>query len=117
MSSIPRLVAAILALAVCLVAADISGNWKGVLKGGNGDLDTTIALKVDGEKLTGTVTNMYGEEQITEGSVKGDEIAFTIIAGGGQFKLVYKGKVEADQIRFKVAVGDLGESELIVKRA
>ncbi|MCU1330354.1 MAG: hypothetical protein JWN34_5724, partial [Bryobacterales bacterium] len=33
---------------------------------------------------------------------------------GGQFKLVYKGKVEADQIRFKVTVGD---SELIAKRA
>lgn len=116
MSSVFRFVAVMLALTACLLAADLNGKWTGVLKRQNGDLDTTMILKVDGEKLTGTVTNMYGEEQITEGSVKGDEIAFTIIAGGGQFKLVYKGKVETDQIRFKVTVGDLGESELIAKR-
>jgi hypothetical protein len=116
MSSITRLVFIVFAVAACLIAADLNGKWTGVLKGGNGDLDTTLTLKVDGEKLTGTVTNMYGEEQITEGSVKGDEIVFTIIAGGGQFKLVYKGKVETNQIRFKVTVGDFGESELIAKR-
>lgn len=106
-----------LALAVCMLAADVNGKWTGVLKGGNGDLDTTMMFKVDGDKLTGTVANMYGEEQITEGSLKGDDVVFTIIAGGGQFKLVYKGKVEKDQIRFKVTVGDMGESELIAKRA
>jgi hypothetical protein len=116
MSSITRLVFIVFAVAACLIAADLNGKWTGVLKGGNGDLDTTLTFKVDGEKLTGTVTNMYGEEQITEGSVKGDEIVFTIIAGGGQFKLVYKGKVETNQIRFKVTVGDFGESELIAKR-
>jgi len=106
-----------LAFAACLLAADLNGKWAGILKGGNGDLETTMVLKVDGEKLTGSVTNMYGEEQITEGSVKGDEIGFIILAGGGQFKLVYKGKVEGDQIRFKVTVGDFGDSELIAKRA
>ena len=114
--SLARFAPTMLALAVCLFAADLNGKWTGVMKGGNGDLDTTMMLKVDGEKLTGTVTNMYGEEQITEGSVKGDAISFTIIAGGGQFKLLYKGKVETDQIRFKVTVGDFGESDLIVKR-
>ena len=116
MPSITRFVLALFALASCLLAADLNGKWTGVLKGGNGDLDTTLMFKVDGEKLTGTVTNMYGEEQITEGSVKGDDIAFTIMAGGGQFKLIYKGKVETNQIRFKVTVGDFGDSELIAKR-
>ena len=104
-------------LVICLFAADLNGKWTGALKRENGDLDTTIVMKVEGEKLTGTVTNMYGEEQITEGSVKGDEIAFTILAGGGQFKLVYKGKVEGDQIRFKVNVNDSGEAELLAKRS
>jgi hypothetical protein len=105
-----------LALAACLFAADINGKWTGTLKRENGDMDTTLNLKVDSEKLTGTVTDMYGEEQITEGSVKGDQVSFIIIAGGGQFKLVYKGKVETDQIRFKATVGEFGESDLIAKR-
>ena len=107
----------LLALAASVFAADVNGNWKGSLKTQNGDLDTSMVLKVDGEKLTGTVTNMYGEEQITEGVVKGDAVSFIIMAGGGQFKLVYKGKVEGDQIKFTVTVGDFGDSEMVVKRA
>ena len=99
------------------MAADINGKWTGNLKTPNGDLETARVFKVDGEKLTGTVTNMYGEEQITDGLVKGDEISFVIIAGGDQFKLIYKGNVETDQIRFKATVGDRGESELIAKRS
>jgi len=59
---------------------------------------------------------MYGEEQITEGIVKGDDISFLITAGCGQFKLIYKGKVETDQIRFKVTVSDRGGFEMIAKR-
>ena len=117
MPSAFRLPVMMFALAASLVAADLNGKWTGVLKSQNGDLDTTIVLKVDGEKCTGTVTNMYGEEQITEGSLKGDQINFTIIAGGGQFKLIYKGKVEGDEIRFKVTVGDFGDSDLVVKRS
>jgi hypothetical protein len=117
MSKVLRFILVTLALAASMFAADLNGKWKGDLKSQNGDLDTTIVFKVDGDKLTGTVANMYGEEQITEGLVKGDAISFIIIAGGGQFKLVYKGKIEADQIRFTVTVGDFGESELIAKRA
>src|SRR5215203_2743889 len=117
MSGIFRSSALLLALVACLFAADLNGKWTGVLKSGNGDIDTAMVLKVDGEKLTGTVTNMYGEEEITEGTVKGDDVSFLILAGGGQFKLVYKGKVEMDQVRFKVTVGDFGDSELIAKRA
>src|SRR4051812_40960694 len=105
MSGILRSAALILALAACLFAADVNGKWTGILKGRNGDIDTTMVLKVSGEKLTGTVTNMYGEEEITEGTVKGDDISFIILAGGGQFKLVYKGKIETDQIKFNVTVG------------
>ena len=108
-----RSVTVLLTLAARLFAADLNGKWTGNLKAPNGNLDTALVFKVDGEKLTGTVTNMYGEEQITDGIVKGDEVSFVIIAGGGQFKLIYKGKVETDQIRFKVTVGDRGESELI----
>jgi len=111
------LVSILFLAAVSALAADLSGKWKGTLKGGNGDIDTTMDWKVDGEKLTGTVTNMYGEEQITEGVVKGDDVSFVILAGGGQFKLIYKGKVEGDQVKFKVTIGDFGDGELVIKRA
>ncbi|MGD1069404.1 MAG: hypothetical protein ABSB15_04625 [Bryobacteraceae bacterium] len=106
-----------LAVAVSAVAADLSGNWKGDLKMADGNtLETSFVLKLDGEKLTGTVANMYGEEQITEGTVKGDDISFIVLAGGGQFKVVYKGKIVGDDLKFAVTVGDFGDGELIAKR-
>lgn len=81
-----------------------------------GNLEINFNFQVNGEKLTGTVTNTYGEEQITEGSVKGDAISFIILAGGGQFKLIYKGKIVGDELKFNVTIGDIGEGELTAKR-
>src|ERR1044071_9756259 len=84
-------------------ALDLGGKWKGEMKTPNGDmLEINFNFQVDGEKLTGTVASTYGEEQITEGVVKGDAISFIIMAGGGQFKIVYKGKVVGDDIQFGV---------------
>jgi hypothetical protein len=98
-------------------ATDLNGKWKGDLNGPDGNaLEINFDFKVDGEKLTGTVTNTYGEEQITEGIVKGDDISFIIMAGGGQFKLTYKGKVDGEDIKFHVIIGEMGEGDLVAKR-
>ncbi len=107
----------LLALAAAAFALDINGQWKGSLASPNGDLETTMVFKVAGDKLTGTVTNMYGEEQISEGSVKGDDVNFIVNAGGGQFKIIYKGKITGEDIKFHVVIGDLGEGDLLAKRA
>lgn len=103
-------------LASAAFALDLNGKWKGNLSTPNGDLEVNFAFKVSGETLTGTVTNMYGEDQITEGVVKGDDISFVVMAGGGQFRIVYKGKVEGDDLKFKVSIGDFGDSNLTAKR-
>ena len=109
-----------IAMSICLtsaIAADLNGKWKGDMKTPNGDpLEINLNLHLDGEKLTGTVTNTYGEEQITDGTVKGDAISFVILAGGGQFKIIYKGNVVGDELKFHVTIGDMGEGELTAKR-
>jgi hypothetical protein len=105
---------------VCLAAAnatDLNGKWKGDMKTPNGDaLEINFNFQVNGEKLTGTVANTYGEEQIAEGTIKGDTISFIVLAGGGQFKITYKGKVVGEDLKFNVTIGDMGEGELIAKR-
>jgi hypothetical protein len=109
-------VIALLALLTAASAADLNGKWKGDMKtpdGGN--LEINFNFHVDGEKLTGTVANTYGEEQITDGSVKGDAISFIIMAGG-EFKLTYKGQVVGEEIKFHVTIGDMGEGELTATR-
>jgi len=108
---------ALLALLTAASAADLNGKWKGDLKTPDGqNLEINFNFQVSGEKLTGTVANTYGEEQITEGVVKGDEISFIIMAGGGQFKITYKGKVVGDDLQFHVVIGDMGEGDLTAKR-
>src|ERR1700683_4551743 len=96
------LAAAILFLSFVSIAfaADLNGKWHGNLKTQDGnDLTVAFVFKVNGKKLTGTVANSYGEQQITEGVVKGDEVSFIIMAGGGQFKIVYKGKLTGDDLK------------------
>jgi hypothetical protein len=105
------------ALASLSFAADLSGKWKGDLKMQDGsNLEISFVFKVDGEKLTGTVTNTFGEEQITDGVVKGDDVSFVILAGGGQFRIVYKGKLAGDDLKLTVTVGDFGDQPMVAKR-
>src|SRR4051794_12132067 len=106
-----------LGLVAAASAADLNGKWKGDMKTPNGDmLEINFNFQVSGEKLSGTVTNTYGEEQITEGTVKGDAISFIIMAGGGQFKITYKGKVVGQDLKFNVTIGDMGDGELTATR-
>lgn len=111
----------VIAMLVCLAAAanaaDLNGKWKGDMKTQNGEaLEINFNFQVNGEKLTGTVANTYGEEQITEGTVKGDAISFIVLAGGGQFKITYKGKVVGDDLEFNVTIGDMGDGKLTARR-
>lgn len=120
MKILRTLAAAILfmSLASIAFAADLSGKWHGNLKNQDGaDMPIDFVFKVDGEKLTGTVTNSYGEEQITEGVIKGDDVSFIIMAGGGQFKIVYKGKLTGDDLKLHVTIGDFGEQDMTAKKA
>ena len=109
---------AILLLGCCVFAnaMDLNGKWKGEMQTPNGPLEINLDLHVDGEKLTGTVANTYGTEQITDGTVKGDAISFIVMAGDGQFKITYKGKVVGEDLKFHVTIGDMGEGDLTAKR-
>jgi hypothetical protein len=98
-------------------AADLSGKWQGTMQTPDGQsLEINFSFQMDGEKLTGSAASSYGEEQITEGTVKGDAVAFVILAGGGQFKITYKGKVVGEDIKFTVTLGDMGDREMTAKR-
>ncbi len=49
-------------------------------------------------------------------TVKGDAISFIVLAGGGQFKITYKGTVSGEDLKFHVIIGDMGEGDLVAKR-
>jgi hypothetical protein len=93
----------VLAGTLAVQAADISGKWTAQVPGRDGQTrETTFTLKQEGEKLTGTTTAPNGDVPITDGTVTGDAIAFTVVGNfnGNEVKLLYKGTVTAEGIKF-----------------
>jgi hypothetical protein len=113
-------------------AADINGKWKGTLDAGGMTVEQTFTFKVDGGKITGTMNDQFiGEVKITEGTVKGDDIAFTVSGKSeqmGDMTLKFSGKVTgADEMKLSMAFagggpggpdqgGGMGAMEVVVKR-
>lgn len=98
-------------LSFCLVmaaltvvwAADINGKWTAQVPGRQGNTqETTFTFKVEGDKLTGTVSGQQGETPIADGKISGDEISFTVTRErqGNTIKQLFKGKVAGDEIKF-----------------
>jgi hypothetical protein len=84
--------------------AGVTGTWKWSFEGPGGQTETTLTLKQEGDKLTGTVTGFGGEDQaIQDGKVKGDEITFKVTRdwGGNTVTTTYTGKVAGDSLKGK----------------
>ena len=99
----------ILALAAAAVAADVTGKWKATFTTPDGQTrENTLMLQAEGEKLSGTLSSRIGDAKIQDGTVKGDEIAFSVIRnfGGEDVKFNYKGKVTGNKMALKVSAGD-----------
>lgn len=95
--------AAVLVTTMAAFAADVTGKWTAQVPGRDGQTrEQTFTLKADGEKLTGTVSGMNGDTEIKDGTVKGDDIAFSVVRSfqGNEVKVNYKGKVTGAEIKF-----------------
>lgn len=104
--------------------ADPTGTWTWSTPGRDGGAarESTLKLKMEGEKLVGTLAGMRGgETKIDNAKVAGDEISFDVTRdfGGNSFTAKYKGKIKDDTITGKVARvrdGETRESEWVAKR-
>jgi hypothetical protein len=99
---------------VCGVAAaaDITGKWVAERKmktpdGEERTITSTLDLKADGGKLTGTVTSSMGGGQgrsveIQEGKIDGNKISFiTVQPGrqGGEMKMKWEATVDGNEMK------------------
>jgi hypothetical protein len=98
-------------------AADVTGKWMAQVPGRNGSQDVTFNLKQAGSALTGTVTTGQGDQQISEGTVNGDNISFKVSfeARGNQVTQNYKGTVSGGEIKF-TRDGGRGPIEFTAKK-
>jgi hypothetical protein len=101
------------------LAADVTGNWSGQFAGPNGDgMAITFSFKQDGAKVTGTVRGPQGEPiEISDGKIDGDKISFTVTVNG-QMVIKHEGTVSGDEIKLtsKTDQGDFPGGEMTLKR-
>jgi hypothetical protein len=102
-----------LAAIVCLMpsahASDVSGAWKGAFDFNGESVPVTLNLKVADAAVTGTVEGLpTSPVDIHEGKIDGDAITFWVNTDyqGQTYKLVFKGKITADQIDFSFGTDD-----------
>lgn len=98
-----------LLLSAVAFAADANGKWKATVEGRDGPIEVEYNFKVEAEKVTGTVLGPMGEAAIGEGSLKNDEIAFTVVAG--ERTIPHKGKITDDEMKLTL---DFGERQMEV---
>jgi opacity protein-like surface antigen len=103
-------------------AADVTGKWTAQVPGRDGQTrETTFNLTATGETVTGTVSGRNGDNPISEGTVKGDDLSFAVKVnfGGNDMKLLYTGKLAGDEIKFTRTRegGDQGGQEFTATRA
>ena len=101
-----------LVFAFAALAADVTGKWtfEAPGRGGNPGRPTTITLKQDGAKLTGSVPGMgrggadVPPSEITDGKVDGNMVSFSVTRDFNGNKMVtkYEGTVSGDEMKLKI---------------
>jgi opacity protein-like surface antigen len=105
-------------LALTAWAADLTGQWTATFNTQIGEQHYTYTFKVDGEKLTGTAKSDRGTTDITNGTIKGDQISFdeSLDFNGQTIPIKYTGTVSGDSIKLHRTVGDFAEEDLVANR-
>ena len=102
---------AVLGLTASLWAQSPAGTWTWSTPGRNGGepRKSTLKLKVEGEKLTGTLSSpgrqgAATDIEISDGKVKGSDISFKVTRefNNNKFVMNYSGKVDGDVIKGKI---------------
>ncbi|HTQ39970.1 MAG TPA: hypothetical protein VMJ32_13155 [Pirellulales bacterium] len=95
-------------------AKDINGQWKGKIKDENGnDIDLVYQLKIDGDKLTGTVEGPAGKLDLENGKIDGDQLKFQV--SFGDFHVLHDGKVADGKIKITTHMPQ-GDREYSISR-
>lgn len=88
-----------------IAAEDPTGTWKWTAPAGKDKTrEQTLTLKLEGDKLTGSVPGREGKEiAIENGSFKDGEVSFTVTRErqGNKFVTKYTGKVTGDTLKGK----------------
>jgi len=117
----------IAALALGLVGAvlpvnaqevNVSGSWDLTSQSPRGERTSPVVFEQTGETLKVTMTSPRGDEMTGTGTVKGQDIEWTITrtTPRGDMTITYKGKVEGDTMSGEAQMGDFGAMPWTAKK-
>jgi hypothetical protein len=101
------------------MAADFTGKWTAQVPSRQGQArEQSFTFKVEGDKLTGTISGRQSDIAIADGKVSGDTISFTVKMdrGGNSVEQKYTGTIAGDEIKFKREGGQGPAREFTAKR-
>src|SRR6516165_9528763 len=80
-----------------------TGTWKYTADVNGQSIDVTIKLKLEGDKLTGTVSVRDMETKIEDGKYQDGDVSFKVNRemNGNKFTIKYKGKIKGDTFKGK----------------
>jgi len=98
--------------------AAIGGVWEMTTQTPQGDMTTDATFVQDGEKIKFSATGFQGMEMTGEGTVKGQDVEWTVVISTpqGDFSLTYKGKVDGETMTGEVQAGDFGAFPFTAKK-
>jgi len=109
--------------AITLVAqaakTDVTGTWTLNVESPAGPSSPTVTLKQEGEKLTGQYSSQLAGEAPVTGTVKGQNVEFTIAVDiqGTQLQLRYSGTIESNtSMKGTLSLGEFGDGTFTAKR-
>lgn len=95
----------------------IDGNWEVSMNTPMGEQTGTLALKSDGNTLSGKVDTAMGSEEFDNGTVSGNDLEWSIdISKPMPMTLNFKATVDGDDMTGNVGLGMFGSAPLTGKR-
>jgi hypothetical protein len=104
----------LVAVTTVRAAENPTGTWKWSVEFGGQKRDMTLKLKLEGDKLTGSMPGRDNTENpIADASYKDGDLSFTVTRerNGNKFTTKYTGKVSGDTIKGKTESERNGEKQ------
>ena len=92
---------------------DPSGEWELIVRTPQGDMNSRLSLRRDGERLSGTLTGPTGATPVQNATVTGNQLRFTtsLQIGADTMEATVTATIEGDSIRGIISLAALGSFE------
>ncbi len=89
-------------------APNLTGTWNAETESSGGKTESKLLLKMEGDKLTGTLKTSFGDFPLQDGNVEGADVFFNVVIRRDAYELktTYRGHVFGDEIQFRVEAGE-----------